>query len=542
MTNRRPVIIVGAGPVGLTTALEFAKLNIPFVVVEEDATVSTLPKAGTLMPRTLEIFDNIGVVTPVLEAGLRFDEIHFVERSSDKVLVHVDMHLLRDITAFPFVLNLPQHELEPILLDAVLKSGMGTVLFNHKLVDFSQDASGCYVTVETEHGQKTLEGEYTIGCDGSHSALRKLLGVKMEGKTYPERFMVIDTQVPLDQREGRKLTYLSYVFDPNEWIIAVRQPKFWRFLFPVQEGDPDPSQEEMERKIRIAVGNLPVELVASSVYKVHHRCANRFRVGRAFLVGDAAHLITPVGGLGLNTGICDADNLPWKINMVMTGLASSDLLDTYEAERQPIAQFNAQNLADRNRRYIMMKNPVKRLIRNVALRYVEGSEKLKWQTAAQGSLLATSYNPVKRKPGGKILEGDRIPDGPLLDHSGEYVRLYNLIEKDFIALTFADARNRPVLDNDVDGFRAYLITSQDATHDTELRKRSFLDLGGRLRQRLGAQPGEVYLVRPDGYVAKVFAGNQKTALEVFYEVLGEPDGWLKPNVNWTKPADERDFG
>ncbi len=521
MSARVPIIIIGAGPVGLSAALEFARYNIPFLVLEEDATVSTLPKAGTLLPRTLEIFSQLGVIEPVLEAGLRFNEIQFVDRQSDKVLVHVDMHLLHEETSYPFVLNLPQHELEPILLAHAENSGCGHVLFNHKLVGFSQTQTGCTVTVETPDGERTYEADYVIGCDGSHSVLRHLLGVNLEGKTLPERFIVIDANVPLDQRSGRKLTYLSYVFDPDEWIIVVRQPHFWRFLFPIPEGQPEPDNAEMERKIRLAVGDLPVEIVASSIYRVHHRCADHFRVGRAFLLGDAAHLITPVGGLGLNTGIGDANNLPWKLSFVMQGLADDSLLDTYEQERQPFARRNALNLADRNRAYIMMKNPIKRFARNVVLKFIERSYKLKWKTAAGGSLLASSYNPVKQSPGGDIRIGDRIPDGQLLDSRGRYVHLHQLLNRGFIALTFDDARSLPKMASPIPGLLHYLITPNDATHDSKIRDQSLLDLGNRLRVRFGAQPGFTYLVRPDGYVAYVESATSVNPVQTYYKFLNK---------------------
>ncbi|MHB1627165.1 MAG: FAD-dependent monooxygenase [Bacilli bacterium] len=516
MSERAPVIIVGSGPVGLCAALAFARQKIPFVILEEHGSVSTQPKAGTLMPRTLEIFAQIGVIDPVLKAGLRFDRIDFVDRESDKVLMHVDMHLLRDITSYPFVLNLPQHELEPILLDHVQRSGYGEVLFNHKLVGFSQTEMGCEVTAETPQGKVRFESDYVLGCDGSHSALRGLLGVRMEGKTYPERFIVIDTNVALDNRAGRQLTYLSYVFDPKEWIITVRQPHFWRFLFPVPEGAPDPDEAEIERKVRLAVGDLPLKILASSVYKVHHRSANRFRVGRAFLVGDAAHLITPVGGLGLNTGIGDASNLPWKISFVLKGLASPSLLETYEAERQPIARFNAQNLADRNRRYIMMKNPIKRIVRNVTLSFVERSENLMWKAAARGSLLASSYSSVKRPPGAPVLVGDRAPDGELLNSSGRVVTLHSLFGSAFIALTFADARQKAELHSmTTPALRHYLVTPIDAPHDSGIRDRSFVDLGGRLTALFGGKTGDTFLIRPDGHVAYVEPDGGRSVEQLF---------------------------
>lgn len=516
MAQRVPVIIIGSGPVGLCTALELARFKIPFLVIEEDSGVSTAPKAGTLMPRTLEVFDQVGVAQDVLKASLRFDRIDFVDRRTDKVLVHVDMHLLRDITSYPFVVNLPQHELEPILLEHVLESGYGQVLFNHKLVDLTQDADGCHMQVETAEGVKVFDADYVVGCDGGHSTVRKLMDVSMEGKTYPERFIVIDTEVPLDQRPGRKLTYLSYIFDPQEWIITVRQPHFWRFLFPVPEGTPDPDQAEMDRKVRLAVGDLPLRILDSSVYKVHHRSAAKFRVGRVFLAGDAAHLITPVGGLGLNTGIGDANNIAWKLSYVIKGQASDDLLETYEAERQPIARHNALNLADRNRRYIMMKNPLKRMVRNVALSFVERSDKLKWRTAMGGSLLGSSYSKVKHPPDGPVLQGDRVPDGDLMNAFGRTVRLHTILGAQFVALTFDDARDRPQLPaGDSALVRHYLVTSSDAPHNSGLRDRSFLDPGGRLADRFGIRPGDTVLIRPDGYVAAVEPRGGKTVDALF---------------------------
>lgn len=519
MVQRVPVIIVGSGPIGLCTALEFARFKIPFLVLEEDSSVSTAPKAGTLMPRTLEVFDQVGVAEDVLKASLRFDRIDFVDRQSDKVLVHVDMHLLHNVTSYPFVVNIPQHELEPILLNHVQNSGYGQVLFNHKLVDLTQDEQGCQVRVETPTGQQTFEADYVVGCDGGRSSVRKLIDVQMEGKTYPERFIVIDTKVPLDQRPGRKLTYLSYVFDPEEWVITVRQPHFWRFLFPVPEGTPDPDQAEMDRKVRLAIGDLPLEILDSSIYKVHHRSAAKFRVGRVFLAGDAAHLITPVGGLGLNTGIGDANNVAWKLSYVMKGQAPDDLLDTYESERQPIARHNAMNLADRNRRYIMMKNPIRRMVRNIVLSFVERSQKLMWRTALGGSLLGSSYSQVKHLPD-TVLSGDRAPDGDLMNSFGRTVRLHSLIGAQFVALTFADARDLPQMPAvDSPYIRHYLVTPSDAPHDSGLRERSFLDPGGRMAKTFGVTAGETVLIRPDGHVAAVEPDGGRTVMELFHSAL-----------------------
>src|SRR5215204_559928 len=365
-----PVAIVGGGPVGLCTALHFSRLQVPFVLFEEDEGLSTAPKAGTVTPRTLEIFALVGVIDDILAAGLRFDVVDFVERRKDEVLMQKLMDELDRDTSYPFVLNLPQSDTEHILYEHLERANPGAVRFNHKVMALEQDEDGCRLTVEGPGGTETVEASYVVACDGGKSPIRKILGIEHKGKTYPEKFALIDIEADLDSGEDRRPTYLSYVFDPEEWLIIVRQPKLWRVLWPIAADAPEPAaqDEEVHRKLRLAVGDRPIKILSAISYKVHHRVAQKWRSGRTFLAGDAAHLITPIGGLGLNTGIQDANNLPWKIAWVMTGRADPELLDTYEKERRPIAEFIASGLADRNRTMMQMKNPLKRTARDMVLK------------------------------------------------------------------------------------------------------------------------------------------------------------------------------
>ena len=531
-----PVAIVGAGPVGLCAALHFSRLRVPFVVFEEDSGLSTAPKAGTVTPRTLEIFAQVGAIDDILAAGLRLDVIDFVERRKDEVLMQMLMNELREDTSYPFVLNLPQSDNERILFDRLKRSSYGEVRFDHRATAVEQDEDGCRLTVEGPEGTETVEASYVLACDGGRSPIRTMLGIEPKGRTYPEKFALIDIEADLDSG-GRRPTYLQYVFDPDEWLIIVRQPYLWRVLWPIPPNSPDLETEEIDRKLRLAVGDRPIKILDAITYKVHHRVAQGWRAGRIFLLGDAAHLITPVGGLGLNTGIQDANNLPWKIAWVLAGRADAALLDTYEKERRPIAEFIASGLADRNRSMMRMKNPLKRAVRDTVLRIIRRSGAHRWNTAYTRSLLATSYrskdvvpsrarrllNSLRPEVHPPVLIGDRAPDGLLFGPDGRPVRLQELFGAAFVALTFNDARNKPEITPmpQSPALRHYLITHFDAPHDSGLRDRSFYDPGGDLTRRFHAVPGTTYLVRPDGHVAAVEPPKGRPMRRLYEDYVGQ---------------------
>lgn len=534
-----PVAIVGAGPVGLVAALYLDRLRVPFVVLEEDAGLSTAAKAGTLTPRSLEIFSQLGVVEDILAEGLRLDVVDFVERRQDRVLMQMPLYELEKETSFPFTLNLPQADYERILHKHASQSALGEVRFEHQVTGMEQDEDGCRLTVETPGGTETIEASYVLACDGGRSAIRRLLGIKHEGKTYPEKFALIDIETDLDEGDDRRPAYLSYIFDPEEWLILVRQPDMWRVLWPIPPDSPEPEGSEVERKLRLAVGDRPLRILNVVTYKVHHRVAERWNVGRTFLLGDAAHLITPVGGLGASTGIMDANNLLWKIAWAIRGLAGPTLLDTYEEERRPIAEFIASGLADRNRSMMRMKNPLKRAARDAALSAMQRFRAHRWNIAYVRSLLATNYGGSPKRPGvvervfrtilprtnPPVLMGDRAPDGMLLGPDGRRRWLHELVGVSFAAFTFDDARNKPglpPLSQQPLFLRHYLISPFDAPHDTGLRDRTFWDVGGKLAQRFHAKPGTTFLIRPDGHIAAIEPSGGRSVQRLYEDYVGKP--------------------
>lgn len=530
-----PVAIVGAGPVGLAAGLELERFGVPYAIFEEDEGLSTKPKAGTILPRSLEIFALEGIVDAVLQDGLRFDEVHFVDRPTDKVLTRMLMSPMGNETRYPFIVNAPQSDLERAMMDGITARG-GAVHFRHKLQSISQDGDGCRLAFDTVDGGLEVRADYVMACDGGRSTVRHACNISMEGVTHPERFLVADFEVDLDRRVGRPLTYLSYIFDPEEWVIFVRQPRFWRFLIPVPEGAPEPTHEDVVAKVRRVVKNenLPIHFLDMGIYQVHHRTAAKWQDGRIFLLGDAAHLITPVGGLGMNTGIQDANNLAWKIGWVLQHGADERLLETYEQERAPIARFNARSQAEKNRDVMRMKSPVKRMARNALLGWMDRSEGLQWQAAHARSLLGTTYGRAKKAPGlweqvtnarrfvrPPVVVGDRIPDGQVWASDGRAHWVHEFLQPGFVALIVADPRSRPSIAPDPSGLHQYLLHRFDAPLEIGLRDRALMDQGGMLTKKLGVSSGHFVLLRPDGHVAAIAPFRQASdAVDAYDRYLG----------------------
>lgn len=237
--HQLPVAVVGAGPIGLTTALGLAHYGVPFVLFEEDATLSSDTKAGTTLTRTLEIWNRYGCVDEILAAALRIDEIGDIDRATNTPRASVQLAELVNDTQFPFVINLPQQHMEPILAAALERAG-GSVLTEHRLESFEIVDDHVVLTVETPLGVQQIEASHLLACDGGRSKVRDALGATVSGETLPERYMLIDVVVDLDVSNARDYPYLAYFADRSEWMVLIRQPDCWRFLFPLAQGPSSP--------------------------------------------------------------------------------------------------------------------------------------------------------------------------------------------------------------------------------------------------------------------------------------------------------------
>jgi 3-(3-hydroxy-phenyl)propionate hydroxylase len=519
-----PVVIVGAGPVGLISALGLVHHGVRVIVLEEDERLSLQTKAGTVLTRTLEVLARYRAEAPVLAASLRIDEIGEIDRPTGEAGMSVRTDVLVEDTRFPFVINIPQNSFERVLEDTLRERSPGVLRMGHRVTGFTQHPDHVALTVQTPDGERTVAARYVLGCDGGRSSLRTALGIRVEGKTLEERYMLVDLDVDLDLDNPRDYPYLAYFADPQEWMILVRQPHCWRFIFPLKEGAPEPGLEELRDKALHFIGDVNhMRVLGSNIYSVHQRVADRWVDGRVLLMGDAAHLITPMWALGLNTGVLDASNLPWRLAWVLRGWASPALLASYETEQSTVAIKGSGQMAEAAREAMGSG-------RGLAV----GSDKADWGWAMTRTLLGVRLDVdgtgdwtmvqsgEEPRP---VRAGDRVPDLPLFDGSGRRTHLHDLVADTFVALHFTDVRRRPELPpDDVPGLRSLVVNRWDAPHDSGMRDRALFDPGDRIRRRLGLIQDAVVLLRPDAHVAAVlpWPATGITAADV-YRRITNPD-------------------
>ncbi|MFI0354175.1 FAD-dependent monooxygenase [Actinomadura sp. 9N407] len=521
---KKPVAIVGAGPIGLMTALGLIRYGVPVVVFEEDDALSLDTKAGTILTRTLEVLDRYDALADVLTAAVRIDEIGELDRVTGKSTGSVLTGALVEDTRFPFVINIPQHELEPVLSARLEELAPGTVRMQHRLDSFEQKPDGVVLHLDGPDGPVDFEASRLLACDGGRSRVREQLGIRVEGKTLEQRYMLIDLKVDLDVANPRQYPYLAYFGDPQEWMILVRQPHCWRFLYPLAPGADEPGTEELVAKARRFIGDVSeLEVLGTNIYPVHQRVADSWRNGRVFLMGDAAHLITPMWALGLNTGALDASNLPWRLAWVERGWAEESLLDGYETEQSPVAVLGSGQMAEAARAVMDRRSNATegmgaggwgdaftRTLLGVSLD-VDGTGD--WSMVRQGSV------PLPVRP------GDRVPDLPVVTPRGPKP-LHRLAADSFHALHFTDARRHPKLPLAApDGLRHVVVSRWDAPHDSGLRDHAWFDPGDRIRRRFGLEQDTVVLLRPDGHVAAMVPWREDVAATIdglYLDLVGRP--------------------
>lgn len=515
----RPVAIIGAGPIGLLTALGLSHHGIPVQVFEEDGRLSLDIKAGTILTRTLEVLRRYGAIDAVLAAALRIDEIGEVDRRTQKSQFPVKLHALGDETRFPFVINIPQHDFEPVLAAALSERTTATLNLGHKLVGFQDRGDHVVLQLETPDGPKTTEACWMLACDGGRSAVRSALGIEAEGYSLDEKYTLVDLKLDLDIGNPRDYPYLAYFSDPEQWMILVRHPNCWRFLYPLKPGQDSPSDEELLDKSLSFIGHVDqVEIINKVIYSVHHRVASRWRDGRVLLMGDAAHLITPMWGLGITTGALDVSNLPWRLNWVLRGWADERLIDGYEREQRPMAINGSGQVAEAARHYMERRaeSAIAMSDNNWANAYTRGllGVKLDLQGEGRGSLFKRETRPA-------LEVGDRLPDHPLHTGDGRPCRAHDLCQDRFVALYFSDARRRPALPpTDSPALVHRVVSRWDAPHDSGLRGRAVLDPGDAFMARLGVPPNTLVLVRPDEHVAAIVPMEGADAVALYADITG----------------------
>lgn len=345
------VLIAGAGPVGLVAAAQLVRQNIPVTVLEAGDELASESRASTFHPPTLDMLADLGAAASLIREGLKAPKLQY--RSKDGVIAQFDFGEISDQTAHPYRVQSEQFKLTRILLDQLRNSECFEIQFGARVLDVEQDKAGVRVTVSKNDKNDVRVGGWLIGADGARSEVRRSLGIEFEGFTWPERFLVLSTPFDFDAVMA-DLVSVNYVADPECWHFLLRIPGMWRVMFPVgQEIDnetatsPEFGQAQLSR---IVSGVQKFEVTHTTLYRVHQRVAKHFRLGRAFLAGDAAHINNPLGGMGMNGGIHDAVNLTSKLAAVIRGESTDAELDRYDLQRRLITIESVQSQTIQNKR------------------------------------------------------------------------------------------------------------------------------------------------------------------------------------------------
>lgn len=510
---RHPVIVVGAGPVGLSAAIDLAQHGQPVVLLDDDCGLSAGSRAICFSKRTLEIFDRLGCGQRMVDKGVSWNvgRVFFREEQ----VYSFDL-LPESGHRRPAFINLQQYYVEGYLVERALALPNIELRWKNKVVGLSQEADGVTLMVETPEGSYSLACDYLVACDGSRSPIRGLCGLESKGRTFRDRFLIADVKMKAEFPTERWF-WFDPPFHPNQSVLLHRQPdNVWRIDFQLG-WDADPVEEKKPEKviprIRALLGqDADFELEWVSVYTFSCLRMERFRHGRILFAGDAAHGVSPFGARGANSGVQDADNLAWKLALVLKGMASPVLLDTYVVERQAAADENILN-STRSTDFITPKSAVSKTFRDAVLRLSKHHEFAR-RIVNSGRLSVPSVladSPLNTEDADEF-EGAMVPGAPMADApvaaAGEQQWLTAHAGGTFTGLYFSDRgrvddkilESLASLASGDQPVRTLFIVSQGTDAPAADGLTVLNDEQGLLAQRYDGKPGTFYLIRPDQHV------------------------------------------
>ncbi|MDR0807720.1 MAG: FAD-dependent oxidoreductase [Gemmobacter sp.] len=502
VARRHPVVVVGAGPIGLAAALDLGRQGVPVLVLDDNEGIGEGSRAICFSKRALEICDRLGAAGPMLEKGVVWNLGKVFH--DDRLLY--EFNLLPEAGhAFPAFINLQQPYFEKFLHDtivAVQAAGAPIEIRGCNRVEaVTPRTDHVALDVMTPDGPYRVEADWLIACDGARSPLRGMLGLGFEGRVFEDNFLIADVRMTADFPTERWFWFEPHFKSGASALLHKQPDDVWRIDFQLG-WDIDRKAELEPARVRARVDamlgpEVEYELVWTSIYTFQCRRMERFRQGRVIFAGDAAHQVSPFGARGANSGIQDVDNLCWKLKLVLEGMAPERLLDSYDAERVHGADENILN-STRATDFITPKTPVSKLFRNAVLdlaatqpfaRSIVNSGRLSVPCTYDGSSLNgpdCENLPARTRP------GSPVPDAPVADGW-----LLQALGGGFTLMTF-DAEAPEVI----------------KAHGVIVRRLALTATGNAALQArfLGEAPAAVYLIRPDQHVAARWSRYDETAV------------------------------
>ena len=509
---RHPVVVVGAGPVGLSLAIDLAQRGVRVVLLDNDNTLSTGSRAICFAKRTLEIFDRLGCGERMVAKGVswKVGKVFF----KDAQIYSFD--LLPDAGhERPAFINLQQYYVEGFLADRAAELPLIDLRWKNKVVGVKQHADHAVLSIETPEGLYTLQADFVAACDGSRSSVRQLIGQESKGRVFRDRFLIADVKMKIDQPAERWF-WFDPPFHPNQSVLLHMQPDgVWRIDFQLG-WDADPDEEKKPENIiprvkallaNSALKDAHFELEWASVYTFACQRMDHFRHGHVLFAGDAAHGVSPFGARGANSGVQDAENLAWKLAAVVRGQGGDALLDSYADEREYAADENIRH-STRATDFITPKSDISRVFRDAVLdlakhhafaRTLVNSGRLSVPATLHGSMLNT---PDVDSFEGRMQPGAAAADAPLLQANGSAGWLLRELGDGFTALVADDTGFDALaaeLRSGAEGVVPLRIVRVVAAGSSPSESK-LVDCDGLMARRYDLQPGTVYLLRPDQHV------------------------------------------
>ncbi len=341
ITHDTEVLVAGLGPVGATAALSLARQGIAVAAIEPLANSATDLRASTYHAPTLEILSDLGAADTLFSQGLKAPVYQYRDRQTGEVF-SFDLGEIADRTRFPYRIQCEQHRVTADIVAQLKLQPSATVMQGQRVLFVEQDADGVTAYVENANTVERWRARHLVAADGASSVVRKVLGLQFPGFTYDEKFVCFSTEYPLEEA-FEDLSLVNYISDPKEWMVMLKVPGLWRILVPAPTDLTDEQlvSDEYKNGVFGRMLGKACDIITRhrTIYRAHQRVCERFAVGRILLVGDSAHLNSPMGGFGMNSGIHDAVNASEKLVRVLRhGADAAEQTALYERQRQTITR------------------------------------------------------------------------------------------------------------------------------------------------------------------------------------------------------------